>query len=175
MAHPPGAFLLFSWFTALLVSSGVGGSQLTGGSASWTASTSPRNSRSGGRVHTIELLKVARPPGPDLRFSRQCRAISRFHCRTEEREPRGTHCPDSSVGRARVRRPQMTPLSRRIHGHAPLCPSSLRVQPHAICPCSDAFVFPGPEWHHPINGEGTRRPTCQNRTAGRRQQKHGKG
>ena len=62
MPHPPGAFPLFSWFTARLVSSRVGGSQLTRGSASRTASTSPGNSRRGGPHDTTPQSSQPRVP-----------------------------------------------------------------------------------------------------------------
>ena len=41
-----------------------------------------------GRANTIQLIKVGSPSVPDLRISRHCRAVSRFHGRTARRWPR---------------------------------------------------------------------------------------
>ena len=97
-AHPPGAYPLFSWFTARLVFFTVGGSQLTVG----PPPKNPRETHDRGGVHTLQLLKVASPSGQDPRFSRQRGAISRFHCRIAAWRPRGAQRPDSSAGRSRV-------------------------------------------------------------------------
>ena len=97
MPHPPGAFPLLSWFRARLVSSREGGLLLKGGCASRTASKSPRNSRPWG-IHTMNLLKVANLSGPNLRFSRQCPAISRSRqCRARPAKPRGGGLEERNV------------------------------------------------------------------------------
>ena len=74
MPHHSGAFPPFSWLTARLLSSRVGGSELTRdphpGQRQHPRETHDRE------VYTIQLLKLASPSGPDLRISRQCRSIS---------------------------------------------------------------------------------------------------
>ena len=76
MPHPPGAFPLFNWFTAHLVPSRVDHSLLgirilvIGGIAGKLTVE---------EIETIQILKRASPLGPDLRFRRRCRAISRLH------------------------------------------------------------------------------------------------
>ena len=82
-----------------------GGWMVTGASAFQTASTSPGNSRSRcphdkTPQSSQQLLNVASLSGPDLRFSRQCRVISRFYCRAAGLGPRRTQSLDSSAGRS---------------------------------------------------------------------------
>ena len=67
MQQPPEAFPLSSWFTGLLVSSGVGESQLIWGPAFWSASASPGKLKAGG-LRTIQLRKTASQSGPNLRI-----------------------------------------------------------------------------------------------------------
>ena len=77
-----------------------------------------------GGVHTVQFLKVASSSAPDLRTSHQYRAIC--HNFTVEQMSGCLRRQDES---------QFTtsglPLPRRLHGPAPLCPSSPHVQPHA--------------------------------------------
>ena len=134
MLQPLGAFPLFSWFTARLVSSRLGGSQLTGASTSRTASSSPGNSRSGPYDATPRSRE---PNGPGSPIPRQCRAraISCFNCRTAGPRPKGSQRPDSSVGKSSQLTTSGSPLSRRHHGLAPPSPSS----PHVVSRFSSRY------------------------------------
>ena len=93
---PSRSFPIFQLVDCRLVSSKVGGSQLTG--RPQAGQRQHHLETLGWGVHTIQLTKVARPSGPNLRFPRQCRPISRIHCKIEWRGPGGTERPDFSVG-----------------------------------------------------------------------------
>ena len=101
MPHPPEAFPLFIWLAALLVPSMVGGCTAhMEFRIPDSVNISGKRTFRGRAVYTMQLLNVTSPSGPDLRFTRQCRAISLFRSRTVARAPKGSQRSDSSVSRS---------------------------------------------------------------------------